>query len=69
MTRSSETQRLIDNQDLENLELFKKGVENALHYGSDGDRCDEIPTRSVIYYHEGYEYGMYLWSQYIEVKE
>ena len=63
---SSNTQHLIDSQDVQKIEWFKQGVEDALNYGSDGDRCDEIATRYVICYHEGYEYGMYRWSQYLD---
>ena len=60
---SSNTQHLIDSQDVQKIAWFKQGVQDALDYGSDGDRCDEYLLPSGIYYHEGYNYGMYLWGE------
>jgi hypothetical protein len=54
--------RPFDYQDLENLELFKKGVENAVGHGG-GDE-----GYRNIFYKEGYEFGMFLWSQYIDAE-
>ena len=47
-------------QDLENLELFKKGVEHAVRNGG-GDE-----GYRNMFYKKGYEFGMSLWSQYVD---
>ena len=52
--------RPFDYQDLENLELFQKGAENAVGHGG-GDE-----GYRNIFYKKGYECGMYLWGQYID---
>ena len=57
---SMKMDRPFDNQDLENLELFQKGAENAVRNGG-GDE-----GYRNIFYKKGYEFGMYLWSQYID---